>query len=148
MSNVVDKIIAKCRGALLGGTPIIYIKTDSDVLMRKIIEYENQPLVQLICGSSAGGQRYLNRPLAERRADGIKCRIDDAVNYSNDLPKSFETISYPHIWVHKMPGMQDAAEYKSVLEKNREIHNGARGHKSSAVQYFTIQRRFVIFREC
>ena len=90
MSNVVDKIIEKCRNAILGGIPILYIKTDSDVLINKIIEDENRPLVQLLCGNSSGGSRYSERPLSERKADGLRCRLNDAENYSNSLPNSFQ----------------------------------------------------------
>lgn len=117
MSKVVDEIVLKCRKALLGGVPILYIKTDSDILIRKVVEDENKPLVQLLCSSAVGGSRYSERPLSERKADGMKCRIDDADNFSNSLPYEFETISYPHIWAFKMPGSEDFATCQSVFQK-------------------------------
>ena len=141
MSNVVDKIIEKCRNAILGGIPILYIKTDSDVLINKIIEDENRPLVQLLCGSSSGGSRYSERPLSERKADGLKCRLNDAENYSNSLPNSFETISYPHIWAYKMPGMEDASSYNSALrqlEKYVLAHEDKNHSRYNILQYSVV----------
>ena len=141
MSNVVDKIIEKCRNAILGGIPILYIKTDSDVLINKIIEDENRPLVQLLCGNSSGGSRYSERPLSERKADGLKCRLNDAENYSNSLPNSFETISYPHIWAYKMPGMEDASSYNSALrqlEKYVLAHEDKNHSRYNILQYSVV----------
>jgi len=141
MGNVVDKIIEKCRNAILGGIPILYIKTDSDVLINKIIEDENRPLVQLLCGNSSGGSRYSERPLSERKADGLRCRLNDAENYSNSLPNSFETISYPHIWAFKMPGTEDASSYNSALrqlEKYVLAHEDKNHSRYNILQYSVV----------
>ena len=47
-NKVIDNIIKKCRKAMLSGIPIVYINTDSDILIKSIVESEDSPLVTLV----------------------------------------------------------------------------------------------------
>ncbi|MBE6728107.1 MAG: AAA family ATPase [Ruminococcaceae bacterium] len=102
--SVSSKILKQCRSALLGGIPIIYIKSDSDILIKSIIENTDTPLVVPVCGSS-GGRQYEGRPLVEGMKAGK--RLKDAKNIKfNSLPE-YEMIDYPHLWVYKIAGFDD-----------------------------------------
>ena len=43
--SVQKRILGQCRNALLGGVPILYIKTDSHILIQKLLLDETSPLV-------------------------------------------------------------------------------------------------------
>lgn len=92
------KILAQCRDAMLGGVPILYIKTDSDVLINNLVYTEEDPLVVLISAKDAGIE-YLGRPIFEAKAAGKAVR---AKNHSRDLPSVSGGLGYPHIWTVKM----------------------------------------------
>ena len=52
--SVLEQTLERCRSALLGGVPILYIKTDSDIFIRKLVSREESPLVVLL---SNGGRK-------------------------------------------------------------------------------------------
>lgn len=114
-SKVIDRILEQCRTALVGGTPILYIKTDSAKLIQQIVEEPRSPLVVPIC-SSAGGTQYAFRPIEERRKVGKEIR-GFVLNCKEELPKSYEMIKYPYIWYFKMPEGVKAEETLKILEK-------------------------------
>ncbi|MBR1531426.1 MAG: AAA family ATPase [Eubacterium sp.] len=45
--NVLNKVLEKCRDAMFAGMPIVYIKTDSDIFIRKLVMTDKNPLVVL-----------------------------------------------------------------------------------------------------
>ena len=59
--SVIDAAVDKIRLAMLSGSPIVYVKTDSDVTIRRIVSRKENPLVVLRCGDNAGQMR--GRPL-------------------------------------------------------------------------------------
>lgn len=114
-NNVVQKVLSQCRNALLGGIPILYIKTESDVFIRKLVESEENPLVYPICGTGAG-VRFAHRPLSERKESGLNT-YNMAFNIKYAKPKSYTDIKCPHMWVCKMPSKDRAADILDVLEE-------------------------------
>lgn len=113
--SVLQRILEQSRAALLGGTPILYIKTDSDVLVRRIVETSDPPLVVPICGGEAG-VKYAHRPVSERKADGLRC-FDIAMNVKYNAPDGYLSMTYPTIWICKMPEERRADGILQKLEK-------------------------------
>lgn len=118
--SVLQKIMQHSREALLGGTPILYIKTDSDVLIRQIAECSDDPLVIPICNTNSG-TLYANRPLSERRADGKDCH-NRALNVKYAAPENYLSIQCPHLWICKMPEEHKADGVLRTLEKYVSDH--------------------------
>lgn len=114
-TNVEQKLISRCKEALLGGIPILYIKTDSDILIRKIAESREDPLVFPVCGTEAGIQ-FAHRPLSERRAAG-KSTYNMAFNVKYTVPKNYTDLLCPHLWAFKMPPKDRASEVLASLEE-------------------------------
>ena len=125
--SVLQKVLAQCRMAMLGGTPLIYIKTDSDIFIRNLVLCENDPLVVLL---SKGGRQgtseemglNLRRPIYEL-PNAQDRQLAFCFNYKNSLP---ETLSgglyqmgareeYPNIWTYKMPA--DPAQLNVCYQK-------------------------------
>lgn len=117
----------------MGGIPILYIKTDSDILIEKIVEDEEMPLVVLLNGDSSG--MYVRRPLSERREGerllAIKERrtpnvfpADDCLNYAkNSYPTSLTmgTMEVPKIWTYKMWNRQDDEQRRIYQELEKYV---------------------------
>lgn len=114
-SNVIQKVLSQCKRALLGGIPILYIKTESDVFIRKLVGCEDNPLVFPVCGTGAGA-RFAHRPLSERREAGYNCH-NIAFNIKYSKPKNYTEIQCPHMWVCKMPPRERAADILEALEE-------------------------------
>ena len=112
--NVIQNILSQCKEALVGGIPILYIKTDSDVIIKQIVESAENPLVVPICGTSAGS-KYAHRPLSERAKDG-KSTYNMAFNIKYAKPSNYTDLLCPHLWAFKMPSKERAAEALEVLE--------------------------------
>lgn len=111
--GVLKKVAASCRRAMKAGTPILYIKTDSSIFIRKLILMEEKPLVVLV---SAGGKiiddTKIGRPIYELE-DPLDRTLQFVANYANDLPSdgAYEKQCKfgPAIWVRKMPDKPESA---------------------------------------
>ena len=104
-TGVIDAAVEKIRMAMLGGSPIVYVKTDSDVTIRRIVSRKEQPLVVLRCGEKAGAMR--GRPLHEWRQRTF-VSPDDTPDYvpcteASEIIKGLDLLRYPRIWTLKMP---------------------------------------------
>lgn len=114
--SVLQKVLAQCRKAMLGGVPLIYIKTDSDIFIRNLILCESDPLVVLL---SNGGQQEiseekklkLGRPIYELSNEQDR-HLAYCVNYEASLPETLtgglyqmgkQQAEFPMIWTVKMP---------------------------------------------
>ncbi len=115
--SVLERVLKQCRTAMLGRVPLIYIKTDSDLLIRQLVEAERNPLVVQICDKKFGGELYADRPIWECKKEGKKVRQIHIKNYSNHLPTSYGTLHYPHIWTYKMPAEGDISEISRALSQ-------------------------------
>lgn len=86
-NRVLDSVMRKCRSAMAGRIPIVYIKTDSDIFIRKIVENEENPLVVLLSNGGEGDNDLLrNRPLYEM-ADAGDRQLKYCLNYRNAVPE-------------------------------------------------------------
>lgn len=114
--RVIERVLQNCRRAVLGGIPILYIKTDSDVIVHRIVEEEAMPLV-VLRGDSASGGIYGERPIMERNKAGIPYTLNNIMNYKIGYPVnlSSQSLSYPCIWLCKMTGRNSGD--KNTLEK-------------------------------
>lgn len=146
--NVLQKVLEKCRKALLGGTPIIYIKTDSDVFIRKLITYETKPLMVLLSnGRSKEGENKINKMRPVYEITDIKDRyLKNCKNYENCAPQQdpsngqyqklskvfskrtgdthefVEEIYGPCLWAFKLPERSSHSQ-KSVTEYEEACHD-------------------------
>ena len=163
--SVLSRVLEQCRKALLGATPIIYIKTDSDVFIQKLVTCETDPLVVLL---SSGGRKGTDSDLKQMRPIYELKNIQDrqpqfCQNYRNAVPQmasggiyrelyapaprdySNEKIIGPFLWVYKMPtdetmqGQQDFRNSCDALENYVANHENP-GHP----QYPVLQSSVVI----
>ncbi|HPF88283.1 MAG TPA: AAA family ATPase [Candidatus Limiplasma sp.] len=131
--SVLQKTLKKCREAMLGGVPILYIKTESGIFIQRLIEEEYNPLVVRICGESCGC--YGNRPVSEYLKTGKSMDKSTVANISCDeLPNSYSSISFPRLWAYKMPGKGDVNETFRRLEKYVLDHENANFNSYSVLQ--------------
>lgn len=159
MSSVLERTLERCRTALLGGAPMLYVKTDSDVFIRKLITYETNPLVVLL---SNGGQKATEsqrdqmkwRPIYELDQSADK-RLEFCANYKNELPsRSPGTGIYndlnkatgdkrlrgPFLWVYKMP---DSGE--NLSDALRKLERYVVDHEDpSHPQYAALQSSVIL----
>ena len=139
--TVLNKVLMKCRRALLGGVPIIYIRTDSDVFIQRLITCEENPLIVLLSNGGRQGnetERELKkgRPIYELTEPQDK-QLTFCLNYKFGVPVSIGEIynelyvskndyaskndlvsgkmKGPFLWTFKLPA--DAEKYYSDLEK-------------------------------
>lgn len=119
--RVVNQITEQCRKALLGGIPIVYIKTDSELLIRGVIYNLEDPLVVPICMSSCEG--YGLRPFKELIDAGGKWDENIILNIKNKLPDPRPPKYYPQAWYCKLPDdARERAEALSNLEYYVRCH--------------------------
>ena len=146
--SVMSKALKQCRNALLGGTPIIYIKTDSDIFIQSLLLDEHSPLVVLLSDGGRKGteeERYLKRlrPIYELEDPWDK-QLQFCKNYRNSYPNLHSSGVYselyaspkdmanekmigPFVWAYKMP--EDMSEHKrifSALESFVSCHEDPR----------------------
>ena len=122
--NVMSEVLRRCREALLSEVPIIYVKTDSDVFIRKLITNEEMPLVVLLSSGGKQGPRQeydlkRTRPIYELPNRQDK-HLSFCLNYENAIPACDaneryhkleidpkngvnEKMSVPFLWTCKMP---------------------------------------------
>lgn len=159
--SILEQVLTQCRSALLGGVPIIYIKTDSDVFIRKLVSFEENPLVVLLSnggrkGSSEERDRKRWRPIYELKNPQDK-QLQFCANYYNRLPNEQsgiykelykaskdESLLGPVLWVYKMPapGEVKPEEIREIFEKlERYVMNHENpGH----LQYPALQSSVVL----
>lgn len=113
-SNVIDKLLQQCRKALLGGVPIVYIKTDSPILMRDLVENQENPLVVPIGVSTQ--DPYSHRPIVDWLRDGKDIRKRVYNIKPDTLPDLKSQLFYPFLWTYKVGGAGDASIF-SAMEK-------------------------------
>lgn len=119
---VSDKVISRCREALGAGMPLIYIKTDSEELIQKVVNSDR--LVMRLCGQSAG-PLWAGRPLREKEASTIG-------NYSRGLlckgaVKNYLTWSYPHIHVCRAEAAwtrETFAQFEEYIMCHENVNSG------------------------
>lgn len=120
--SVLNQINRQCRNAMLGGVPIIYVKTASKILIRSLAEDESNPLVVLLSRSL----EFENRPVSEKRLAGKLVSVGDIKNYKPDrLPDTYSGIDYPHIWTYRMPDEGDRSGIYAKLEAYVMDHEDA-----------------------
>lgn len=162
MAEVLHEVLQKCRNALLGKTPILYIKTDSDIFIRKLVSCEDNPLVVLL---SSGGQQGTGeewelkrlRPILEL-PDPRDKQLRFCQNYKEGLPK-IEAGRYkelypstkdmgtgkslgPVLWVYKMP--DDPEEVKKIQPDLRRLERYAADHEDPRHPDYPILQSCVI----
>lgn len=101
MADVLHEVLQKCRSALLGGTPILYIKTDSDIFIRQLVSCEDEPLVVLLSsggGQAPGEEQELRRmrPIYELRDPRDK-QLKYCKNYREGVPRVSSGL-YPELY--------------------------------------------------
>lgn len=136
MSNsVLSRTLKQCRRALLGGSPILYIKTDSDIFIRNLLLDEASPLVVLLSNGGCVGtqeERDLKmlRPIYEL-SDPRDKQLKFCKNYKDTYPDLGISGIYnelyaspadalhsrmigPFVWSYKMP--DDPKELQRVFK--------------------------------
>ncbi len=118
--SVIDAAVDRIRLAMLSGSPIVYVKTDSDVTIRRIVSRKENPLVVLRCGDNAGQMR--GRPL-HQVINRTYVSMADTPDYvqcasAEEITCGLEQLRYPRIWTMKMPAnaQHDASETYAALE--------------------------------
>lgn len=159
--SVQKRILGQCRNALLGGVPILYIKTDSHILIQKLLLDETSPLVVLLSNGGRKGteeQRELKymRPVYELENPQDR-QLRYCLNYRNSLPEmdsgglyrelyasprdmANERMTGPFLWSVNMP--DDPQELKRIY---RGLEQYVTAHEDeSHPQYPVLQRSVVI----
>ena len=103
-SNVVRNILEKGKKAILSGIPILYIKTDSDILINRIVSEPDYPLVVL----RATDEKNPGRLLMESGYYSVVSDTDTKDYTWGILDSALPGVGavqldYPRIWVQKMP---------------------------------------------
>ena len=103
-SNVVRNILEKGKKAILSGIPILYIKTDSDILINRIVSEPDYPLVVL----RATDEKKSGRLLMESGYYPVVSDTDTkdytwGILHSSLPGVDAVQLEYPRIWVQKMP---------------------------------------------
>lgn len=159
--SVLERTLEQCRSALLGGVPILYVKTDSDVFIRKLVSIEENPLVALLSNGGREGtaqERDRNRwrPIYELKNPQDK-QLQFCANYCNTLPSEEggiykalykaprdESLLGPVLWVYKMPapGEADPVSLRGLLDKLERyvVNHENPGHP----QYAALQSSVVL----
>ena len=139
MKDVVSEVIRKCRESLLADVPILYIKTNSDVLIQKVITNQTDPLVVLTKSGSKNVQSglsleelssYAGRPMTELPEKAYKhltlcrnykayypCRKDGLL-YKLDRDAGTGLIEEPYLWSFKVPTGDDSTDHSNREQMN------------------------------
>ena len=150
MAEVLHEVLRKCRNALLGRTPILYLKTDSDIFVRRLVSCEKDPLVVLLrsCQKRSDDETVDERTLKQLRpifemTDPRDKQLRFCCNYKEALPR-VEAGRYrdlylsvkdmaagkllgPFLWVYKMP--DDPEELKKIYSDLRHLEQYAADHE-------------------
>lgn len=160
-SNVLNRVLKKCRNALLVGTPIIYINTDSDIFINNLLLCEEKPLIVLLSNGGRKGndtERDLKRlrPVYELPNEQDK-QLQYCLNYRNSVPTLDTSGLYRElyaspldmanektvgtfVWSFKMPDEPNGIKFiHDALEKYIVAHEN-----NKHPQYKTLQNSAVI----
>ena len=154
--SVIKETLEKCRNALLGRTPILYIKTDSDIFIQNLLLEEQSPLIVLLSNGGRKGteeERNLKRmrPIYELENEQDK-QLQFCINYRNSFPDmdsngiyrelyasprdmASERMIGPFIWSCKMP--DDITEHRRIfaaLERFVTCHENPRHPQYSVLK--------------
>lgn len=120
METVLDKVLKKCRRAALARVPIIYIKTDSFELIRRIVDSDE--LVVRVCGKDVGMLPLEGRPFREmedrtgkKPANWVTDRAAFGTNYK--LWKA------PHIITLPIPPSPDPVDFTLIENYVRDYQD-------------------------
>lgn len=159
--SILEQVLSQCRSALLGAVPILYIKTDSELFIRKLVSFEDTPLVVLLSNGGRKGtaeERDRNRwrPIYELENPQDK-QLQFCANYYNTLPNEEsgvykalykapkdESLLGPVLWVYKMPAPDEVnpAKFREIFEKLERyvVNHENPGHP----QYMALQSSVVL----
>lgn len=118
MPTVIETVLQKCRLAMLSSVPVIFIKTDSDLFIHRLIEEKNNPLVTLRYGDPIGNKNTVNsalkgRPFTDSRLGNVKPNLINNTCVSNywEITDDYELnsflsginkIKYPSVFSFKL----------------------------------------------
>lgn len=129
--SVLQRTLKKCREAMLSGTPILYIQTESRVFIRNLVEDEYYPLVVRLSGE---GGVFGARPVSEWLKAGKPVNANSAINESDDLPVHYKEITHPMIWTYKMPNDEGLSSTFQMIEKYVLDHENVNFVKYNVLQ--------------
>lgn len=118
--NVLEKVLQRCESALRARIPIIYIKTESDMLISQIVDSDR--LVMRIRKIGAMGKR----PEREYQADGTRVKEKPANHLTEDISqkKSYLVWDYPRICTYKVPNdWKGQAGYEAYIMAHEDPGN-------------------------
>ena len=98
-TNVLQKVLEECRNAMFARIPIVYIKTDDDVFIRKLVMTERNPLVVLRSNIDDGVS--LDEPIYGM--DEKFLQPQNCTNFTENKIKDPKDIKSPWICTKKMP---------------------------------------------
>lgn len=138
-SNVIDKLLQQCRQALLGGVPIVYIKTDSPILMRDLVENRENPLVVPIGITTQ--DPYSRRPISQWLQDGRDIRKQVYNIKPDTVPDLRSPLFYPFLWTCRVSGPGDTSLFtameKYILAREDPTHHSWEMLQSSVVLLYS-----------
>lgn len=138
-SNVIDKLLQQCRRALLGGVPIVYIKTDSPILMRDLVENRENPLVVPIGITTK--DPYSRRPISQWLQDGRDTRKQVYNIKPDTVPDLRSPLFYPFLWTCRVSGPGDTSLFsameKFILAREDPTHHSWEMLQSSVVLLYS-----------
>lgn len=119
MPTVLETVLEKCRHAMLSSVPVIFIKTDSDLFIHRLIMDKNTPLVTLLNGKPFGAyQNNYSDPLKDRPiTDEALCNVKPTFNDNKCIRNYFickkpdelnkacmtiDKITYPCVFTYKL----------------------------------------------
>lgn len=118
--NVLEKILQRCESALRARIPIIYIKTESDLLISRIVDSDR--LVMRIRKIGALGKR----PERDYQGDDTRVKEKPANHLTEDigLKKSYMIWDYPRICTFKVPNdWKGQAGYEAYIMAHEDPGN-------------------------
>lgn len=140
-SNVIDKLLQQCRRALLGGVPIVYIKTDSPILMRELVENRDNPLVVPIGITTK--DPYSRRPISQWLQDGRDIRKQVYNIKPDTIPDLRSPLFYPFLWTCRVSGAGDTSLFsameKYILAREDPTHHSWELLQSSVVLLYSAE---------
>ena len=109
--SILQKTIQKCRNAMFAGIPIVYIKTDSNVFIDRLVKTQEDPLVVLVDKDAMGSNQIRPFESMDERSQILdKCKnfIQNKLPNKADLNAAASAnalidSSMPIICTYKMP---------------------------------------------
>lgn len=139
--SVIEKVLKKCREAVLGGIPIVYIKTNSSDIIKQLVGNEKMSIVVPL---GCDGENNC-RPAYELRERGIPYKIK---NYRETLPEreDYGKADCPQIWVYRLPDDAESRRNKDIVEETfNKLEKYAADHENENYpNYHVLQSSVVI----